>query len=100
LNIQALENSTVFLLSKNDLESLYLKDKYWQNFGKRMTERIYLSAKKRVEDLLYYSPEKRYLNLLTDNPLIFQKIPQKFIASYLGITPQSLSRIRKRITIN
>ncbi|MDP2723224.1 MAG: Crp/Fnr family transcriptional regulator [Bacteroidales bacterium] len=99
LNIQALENSTVFLLSKNDLESLYLKDIYWQNFGKRMTERIYLSAKKRVEDLLYYSPEKRYLNLLTDNPLIFQKIPQKFIASYLGITPQSLSRIRKRITI-
>jgi len=100
LYIQALEDSELLLLHKNDLEQLYLKDAYWQQFGRIMNERIYLSAKKRVEDLLYFSPEKRYQNLLSENPSIFQHIPQKFIASYLGITPQSLSRIRRRIALN
>jgi CRP-like cAMP-binding protein len=100
LNIQALENSKVYFINKVDWDNLCNKDSYWQYFSKRMTEKIYLSAKKRVEDLLYYSPENRYLKLLKDNPLIFQKFPQKYIASYLGITPQSLSRIRKRIFIS
>ena len=100
LNIQALEESTVFLLHKNDLLNLYQKDVYWQVFGRKIAEKIYLSAKKRVEDLLYYTPEQRYINLLSENPFVFQKIPQKYIAGYLGIAPQSLSRIRKRITIN
>ncbi|KIO77496.1 Crp/Fnr family transcriptional regulator [Pedobacter lusitanus] len=98
MNIQAVEEAEVLLLNKNELQKLYHKEAYWQQFGRRMTEKIYLGAKKRIEDLLYYSPEKRYLNLLKENPLVFEKIPQKFIASYLGITPQSLSRIRNRIS--
>ncbi|WP_166925734.1 Crp/Fnr family transcriptional regulator [Flavobacterium poyangense] len=97
LNIQAIQKSELLLLHKNDLESLYLKEAYWQEFGRKMAEKIYLDAKKRIEDLLYYSPEKRYMNLLKENPLVFQEVPQKYIAGYLGITPQSLSRIRKRI---
>lgn len=100
LNIQATKNSLVYLIHKNDLAALYKKNEFWQKFEKQMADRVYLSAKRRVEDLLYYSPEKRYIHLLTENPLVFQKFPQKYIASYLGITPQSLSRIRKRITNN
>ncbi|WP_407485560.1 cyclic nucleotide-binding domain-containing protein [Elizabethkingia miricola] len=61
-----------------------------------MTEVIYLSAQKRIEELLYYVPERRYYNLLSENPQVFQLIPLKHIASYLGIKPQSLSRIRNR----
>jgi CRP-like cAMP-binding protein len=97
LNIQAMEDSELLLLDKNDLQNLYEKEMYWQKFGRLMTEKIYLDTKKRLENLLYYSPEKRYTNLLEENPLVFEKIPQKYIAGYLGITPQSLSRIRKRI---
>lgn len=100
LYIQALEESELLLLHKNDLEQLYREDAYWQQFGRIMNERVYLSAKKRVEDLLYFSPESRYRNLLAENPSFFQRIPQKFIASYLGITPQSLSRIRRRLAFN
>lgn len=100
LNIQATKNSLVYLIHKDALAALYQKNEFWQKFEKHMADRVYLSAKRRVEDLLYYSPERRYLQLLTDNPLVFQKFPQKHIASYLGITPQSLSRIRKRITNN
>lgn len=100
LNIQALESSVVGFISYNDWQRLCNESIYWLHFSKRMTEKVYLSAKGRIEDLLYYSPENRYLKLLKDNPSIFQKIPQRYIASYLGITPQSLSRIRKRIYIN
>ncbi|MNP78852.1 hypothetical protein D3C76_1765610 [compost metagenome] len=62
-----------------------------------MTEVIYLGAKKRIEELLYYSPEIRYNNLLAENAQIFQLVAQKHIASYLGVKPPSLSRIRRRI---
>ncbi|SKC10571.1 cAMP-binding domain of CRP or a regulatory subunit of cAMP-dependent protein kinases [Sphingobacterium nematocida] len=97
LNIQALEKSLVCFITYENWQKLCNGSIDWLHFSKRMTEKVYLSAKRRVEDLLYYSPEKRYLKLLEDNPLVFQKIPQRHIASYLGIAPQSLSRIRKRI---
>lgn len=100
LNIQALENSAVCFISYEDWQNLCNKGIYWQLFSKQMTEKAYLSAKKRVEDLLYYSPENRYRKLLEDKPHIFQRISQRHLASYLGVTPQSLSRIRKRICIN
>lgn len=100
LNIQAIHKSELLLLHKDDLQKLYNKEAYWQEFGRKMTEKLYLDSKKRIEDLLYYTPEKRYTNLLKENPLVFQEIHQKHIASYLGITPQSLSRIRKRIFTN
>ncbi|CAH0272899.1 Crp/Fnr family transcriptional regulator [Chryseobacterium sp. Bi04] len=97
MNIQALEDCEILLLRKENLKSLYEKEAYWQQFGRVMSEKIYLDAKKRIDDLLCYSPENRYLNLLKKEPLLFQKIAQKHIASYLGITEQSLSRIRNRI---
>ncbi|WMJ73661.1 Crp/Fnr family transcriptional regulator [Cytophagaceae bacterium ABcell3] len=100
LNIQALEDSTVYFIYYNDWQALLSSGAYWQEFSKRMTEKVFLAAKRRVEDLLYYSPESRYQKLLQENPLVFQIFPQKYIASYLGITPQSLSRIRKRIAVN
>lgn len=100
LNIQSIHKSELLLLHKDDLQELYSKESYWQEFGRKMTEKLYLDAKKRIEDLLYYSPGKRYTKLLQENPLIFQEIHQKHIASYLGVTPQSLSRIRKRIFTN
>lgn len=97
MNIQALENCEILLLSKEQLQVLYQKEAYWQKFGRMMSEKIYLDAKKRIDDLLCRSPENRYLNLLKKQPLLFQKIAQKHIASYLGVTEQSLSRIRSRI---
>ncbi|MBB6004364.1 CRP-like cAMP-binding protein [Arcicella rosea] len=97
LNIQALENSKVYFIKIDDWVNLCNKNLFWTYFSKKMSDKVYLSAKKRVEDLLYYTPENRYLKLLKENPLVLQMISQKYIASYLGITPQSLSRIRSRI---
>jgi CRP-like cAMP-binding protein len=100
INIQAVENCEILLLNKDDLQRLYEKDAYWQKFGRIMSEKIYLDAKKRIEDLLCNSPEKRYLNLLKKDPIVVQKIPLKYIASYLGVTEPSLSRIRGRINLS
>lgn len=51
----------------------------------------------RTTDLLILSAEKRYLKLLTEQPEIIQNVPIQYIASYIGIKPESLSRIRKKI---
>ncbi|MBP6387192.1 MAG: Crp/Fnr family transcriptional regulator [Pseudarcicella sp.] len=99
LNIVATEDSTLIVLHKDKLEDLYRKDAVWQEFGRKVAENIYLSARKRTEELLLQTAEDRYLRLMEHSPLIFEKISQKNIASYLGIKPQSLSRIRKRVTI-
>ncbi|MCT2563647.1 Crp/Fnr family transcriptional regulator [Chryseobacterium herbae] len=97
ISIKAIEDSEVFLLHKDHLQNLYDKDVYWQEFGRRIAEAVYLHAKRRIEGLLCISPEQRYHQLLLENPKILQLIPQKHIAGYLGIQPQSLSRIRKRL---
>ncbi|MBV8325221.1 Crp/Fnr family transcriptional regulator [Chryseobacterium sp.] len=97
LSIQALEKSYVALISRKNWMELTHSDEYWQLFGRRMTEVVYLAAKHRIEELLYFTPENRYLKLIENYPEIVLKFPQKYIASYLGIQPQSLSRIRKRL---
>lgn len=97
LYIQSLENSQVILLSKKDLLALYESSFYWNKFGRMMSEYIFINSKKRTEELLFLSPEERYLKLLTEDSSFFQRYSLKQIAGYLGITPQSLSRIRSRI---
>lgn len=100
LNIQAIEPCEIWFIEKEALEGLYLTDIYWMQFGKQMAEKIFLDARQRIEELLYLNPEQRYLHLLAKTPELHKKIPQKYLSSYFGITPQSLSRIRKRISEN
>lgn len=76
---------------------MYESNFYWNKFGGIMSEFIFINSKKRTEQLLFLSPKERYLKLLTENSLFFQRYSLKQIAGYLGITPQSLSRIRLRI---
>jgi DNA-binding MarR family transcriptional regulator len=66
-------------------------------FGRLAAESLFLEKSKRELSLLTNTPEQRYLNLFTEHPELIRKIPLKYIASYIGVTPQALSRIRKRI---
>jgi CRP-like cAMP-binding protein len=95
--IKATLDTEVIWFEKKGLEELMLSDQFWLLFSKKVADICFLEAKRRIEDLLFYTPEERYRNLLNKSPEIIQKIPQKFISSYLGITSQSLSRIRKRL---
>ena len=69
-----------------------------RNFlGRISAEALYLSKAGRELSLLTESAEERYLKLLKTDKNLLQKVPLKYIASYIGVTPQALSRIRKRI---
>jgi CRP-like cAMP-binding protein len=97
VKIETLLKTEVLYFEKKSIEALIQKDKFWLGFAKQISDLAFLSAKNRLDELFFYTPEQRYLNLLNKSPEILNKIPQKYISSYLGITPQSLSRIRKRI---
>jgi CRP-like cAMP-binding protein len=97
-NVDALEKTQLLLLRKTDLYGLYEENPKFERFGRLMAEQAYLGVRKRNTDLLNLSPEDRYLELLAKRPKVIERVPQHYIASYLGIKPQSLSRIRKRIS--
>lgn len=96
-SIKALIETELFVITKEAINRLGQQDIFWIDFKARMSDYAFLEAKRRIEDLLLFTPEERYVNLVKKSQEVLQKIPQKYISSYLGITPQSLSRIRKRI---
>lgn len=97
LNIEALEDSQVFLISTQDLDRIYLSIPLMERFFRKLMERAYVAALQRVNSNLSQNAEERYLDLIQSHPSIIQRVPLVHIASYLGITPESLSRIRKKL---
>lgn len=96
-NLQALEESEVVQFKKDDLYKLYDSMPIFEKVGRIFAENAYLSISQLNQMKTNEEPELRYLNLLKTRPELVQQIPQHFIASYLGIKPETLSRIRKRI---
>lgn len=98
-NIETLEKSELLLMSAKDLQELYVAIPKFERFGRIMAENAFLGIRQRSEMLKNQTAEERYLTLMNERPKVFERIPQQYIASYLGIKPPSLSRIRKRIFI-
>ncbi len=99
-NIEALEKTELLVLPKAALDQLFLEIPKFERFGRLMAEKSFLGIRQYNEMLTKQTPEERYLNLIKDRPKVIERIPQHYIASYLGIKPPSLSRIRKRILDN
>lgn len=98
LTIEALTDSRILAFSYASLRSLYDLSPKWERFGRLLAEYLAIGLEDRMSGLLTMSPEERYLRLLEGNKQkIITRIPQHYIANYLGITPVSLSRIRKRL---
>jgi CRP/FNR family transcriptional regulator, anaerobic regulatory protein len=96
-NMQALEPCEVVQFSKTDIYKLYDSYPVFDRVGRVMAENAFRSISLLNKMLTNEEPEERYLNLLKQRPELVEKIPQHYIASYLGLQPPSLSRIRKRI---
>jgi CRP-like cAMP-binding protein len=96
--IVAMEDVEILQLAFADMQAAYDRFPVWQKFGRLIAEYILLFTVDRNRSLLYLSPEERYLKLMKDRPKVIAQIPLKYIASYLGITPEALSRIRKRMS--
>lgn len=94
--VEALEDSILLVIKKNDLENLYRQKPALLNFGRKFAEEALTMLMERTLSLHTKSAEERYRELL-QNPEFMQKIPLKYLASYLGITDTSLSRIRRSL---
>lgn len=94
---QAMQDAELFALSYQDIHNLYASSPAWNNFGRLIAERVYLQLNERVEMLLFMTPEERYKYLLDTKPELFMQVSQFHLSSYLGIKPESLSRLRKRL---
>lgn len=97
MNLQALESTTVFLVNKVNLSRLYKDCPTYETFGRLMAEQVAQRATDIAMSLSSEKPEERFQNLMKEQPALLQRVPQKYIANFLGLSPESLSRIRSRI---
>jgi len=99
LNIDAIESSELILMSKaahvylEKAVPAFFKFNYMQYRG------AYIALQKRLTDMFTLSAEEKYIKLLNIYPDIMQRVPQHMIASYLGLTPETLSRVRKKLVM-
>ncbi len=98
LNFEALEDVECYEISRADLERLYESDMKWQYMGRMLTQSAYGNAYKRVVSIMTQNATARYTDLLNTYPNIFDYVKAYHIAAYLGIAPQSLSRLRKKLS--
>ena len=96
--LQALTETIVWQISYSDLQKVYAQTQAGNYLGRFASEKLFLAKSKRELSLLKYNAKERYLRLFSEQPDILKFIPMKYIASYIGITPQGLSRIRRQIS--
>ena len=94
-NIDAMQNSEILMLEKEARDKMFEVVPKMERFFRLLMEANYIATHKRIIDSLSASAEERYLAFIKTYPDLVEQVPQSQIASYLGITPQSLSRIRK-----
>ncbi|MAZ73828.1 MAG: CarD family transcriptional regulator [Flavobacteriaceae bacterium] len=96
--LETLADTILYSISYEDLQEVYKTTKIGNLIGRLTAERLFYIKSKREQSLLNETPEQRYLNLFKERPELIHVIPLKYVSSYIGVTPQALSRIRKRIT--
>ena len=96
-NIDAVEDSELLLITNGGMQELKTKIPAIARMMEILDERSFIANQRRVHAAISYSAEERYTELLNTYPVFFQRFPQSMIASYLGITPETLSRIRKQL---
>lgn len=95
--IECLEPCEVLILKRADLDRLYKEIPLMNEFVRKILEQTLIQFQLALTSFILDNPEERYTKLLAQNPEILQRVPQHMLATYLGITATSLSRIKKRI---
>jgi CRP-like cAMP-binding protein len=96
LNIEALFETEVLMLSKSDQENLYKKVPKFERFFRIITEKSLIAYQQRLMDNLSLTAQERYLKFCTTYPTLINTIPQKQIAAYIGVTPEFLSKLKAK----
>ena len=98
--IQAVEDTFLATISKDDLEKLFSQTPKWERVGRIVAEAYTVEQEDRIRSFVADTAQERYENLAKNQPALIQRTPQIYLANYLGITPQSLSRLRRNIVTN
>jgi CRP-like cAMP-binding protein len=96
-NLDVLEDTELITLSYNDIQYLYNEFPICQIFGRKLAEMLFIWITERSNNLILLTPEQRYQLIIEEEPYLLQRVPQYMLASYIGVTPEHLSRIRKKI---
>lgn len=96
ISIRAIEEATIVQISYHHLQKLKAKDPFWSNFSRIIAEREFLFLENYNTRYARETAEEKYLRLLKEFPGIVNRAPLHYIASFLGIKPETLSRIRRK----
>jgi CRP-like cAMP-binding protein len=96
-HLECITDVELLAISRQDLDSLYRQSAHLAEFGRLMLEQSVTYNETRSQDLVTLTAEQRYRKLLSQHPDIVQHVPLQYIASFIGIKPESLSRIRRQI---
>ncbi len=95
--IDAVEDTDVLLLGKTDFEDLVRSSPIFVAVLNTMNYNYQIASQKRINAAISLTAEERYVNLIATNPTFLQRFPQNMIASYLGVSPETISRIRNKM---
>lgn len=96
-NIDAIEDSELLMITLQGFEEMLLSVLKMERYFRILFQNNIISKEKRLISSISYSAEEKYTRLAASNPQMIQRIPQNLVASYLGITPETLSRIRNKL---
>jgi CRP-like cAMP-binding protein len=96
LNLQVTEDTSLIELTVKTSAELLSHSPKFETLARIAMEDELIAHQKIIASLLTLTPEERYFQLMKENPEVFQRVPQHYIASYVGVQPESLSRIKKR----
>jgi CRP-like cAMP-binding protein len=98
MSIEAVEDSEVLQLARSDYESLYTRVPKFERLFRILLENAFMAHQRRLLSMTSQTAEQRYREFIERYPKFAQRVPQKHIASFLGVTPEFLSRVRKSIS--
>jgi len=98
LNLQALEDCVIWSITKDDHHQLCKDFPQWNEVDKKFIAKCFVILEDRIFSHLYMTAEERFKQLMGFQPELFNKVPLQYLASMLGMTPETLSRMRKKIS--
>lgn len=96
--LECITDADLLMISKEKLEALFQHSQKWAEAGRIINEQVVLYNEQRTRDLVSKTAEERYVQLMEQHPDYIQNVPLQYIASFIGVKPESLSRIRKNLT--
>ncbi len=92
--VETLEPTTAFAISRQKLEEMYGSSKKWEKLGRVITMQYFLVQEIRLMDNIRFSTRERFVKFMKENTDLIQRVPQKYLASYLNIKPETFSRLK------